>query len=498
MNIQGAYYTFDSAVNVGSIVQIVQGQDNFVMLANETSEFENTFTLNNTIRLTGLYKEYTYFATKIAVGTLEITCFQNGTLLWINTISTFSTKTEAMIVTPTGVYFNIQGCGGRWLVGSEVIITTSDPYTTIIQLDLLTGRLIEYGYYRNIENSKLTLDTSTDFLYLYGYTNGPSYFETNVEPMINIPGLYSFLIQLGAIMNPIQIIYTENVVTTFSSVSSGINTSTYIDTTNNVVLSTLNLEEQTKWEVTLGTTSTISVLNLIIGAGYIALFLLKNGTDYTIDIYETVQTTVTITPSISTPINFGSMELDQSCFSINVDAILYLYVTTIDPINFQSYLSEYIGVSGQFVWTTLIPFRPLHLSCSENNTLVSYDKLSHRFTIKWPYTLGVVSELLWPIEANPCGANAYLKPSDCCGQPGTCVPVPASSPPYEITSVVKVDFLITEAFYNNPNITVPIIPGQEYYITSTGKLTLDSIGNDFFGTALDSKRIYMVRNGARI
>ena len=426
-----------------------------------------------------------------------MTCFKNNAILWTNTISTYSTRNESMLVTPTGVYFNIHGCGGRWLVGSDVIITTSAPYNTIIQLDLITGELIEFGYYRNIQNSKLTFDTSTELLYLYGYTNGPAFYEDDTSPFLDLTGRYSFLIQLGATMNPIQTFFTMNVVTTFSSVSSGSNASTYIDDgTNNVVLSVINFDEETKWEVTLGNTTTIRVLNLIMGAGYVALFLLKNGTNYEVDIYELVQLESTITPNITSIVAIDGT-LNQNCFSINASGILYLYLTYTTSSN-NSYLSEYIGVSGQFVWTTLIPTNPLHLACSENNTLVSYDKTAYRFTIKWPYTLGVVSELLWPIENNPCGNNAYLNPSDCCGKTGTCTPIPASSPPYVITSVVKVDFLITDGFYKDPNRTVPIIPGQEYYISPTGTLTLNSIGNDFFGTALDSKRIYMVRNGARV
>jgi hypothetical protein len=492
MNIYGAYYTSDFNLAIGSIVQLVPEKEKFVMAANETSEYLNTFTINTDILFTKVYKNFTLLASQSTPGVLSIFCYQDDRLLWRNTISTFKLLHASMVVGLSGVYLNIKGCG-RWFVGNKLIISNSKEYTTIVQLDLNTGDFITFGYYENLMVSKLTLNVSTSVPYLYGYTSGAAFFSDVVEPIIDIDENYSFLIQLGQAMNPVDILTVIDSVTTFLGADGAFISSIQIDDSNQTTLDTINTITGDTWSVIIPGT----VVNFIMNVQNIVI-LVKDGLNasYKINIYVTDSGNVAPVPNII-DIDFGG-DLLESCFTFNETAFLYLYALTFNNTTGYTFLKEYIGVSGVFVWETLVPNNPLTLSCDASYNVVGYSREAYRFGIKWPFTLGVISEILWPLENPPCSNGYYLNPSDCCGTSGTCVAIPPSSPPYEIVFVFKVDFLITEAFFNNPNITVPIIPGAEYYIDANANLTLNSIGNDFFGTALDAKRIYMVRNGATL
>lgn len=489
MNIYGAYYTSDFNLAIGSIVQLVPDKENFIMAANETSEYLNTFTINTDISLTKVYKNFTFLVTESSPGVLNIFCYQDNRLLWRNAISTFKVLNASIIVGSSGVYLNIKGCG-RWFVGNKLIISNTEEYTTIIQLDLNTGDFITFGYYQNLMVSKLTLNGSTSVPYLYGYTSGPSFFSDVVEPIIAIEGNYSFLMQLGQGMNPIDILTTTDSITTFLGVDGTFISSIQIDETNTTTLDTINTITGDTWSVGITGTVVDFIMNIQ------NIVILVKDTTYKLYLYTTDNGNIAPIPNII-DIDFGG-DLLESCFSLNENALLYLYALTYNDTTKYTFLKEFIGVSGVFVWETLVPNNPLTLSCDASYNVVGYAREAYRFGIKWPFTLGVVSEILWPSNTSPCAEGYYLNPSDCCGTSGTCVLVPSFPSPYEIVSVFKVDFLITEAFYNNPNISIPIIPGLEYYIDPNANLTLNSIGNDFFGTALDSKRIYMVRNGARL
>ena len=99
MNISGAYYAFETSVNIGSVVQLVQGHDNYVMNVNEISEFLYIFDTNEPVLDSAIFGDLSIVATSPTVGSLVVRCYNNNVLVWSQLIYTLNIVLQYIIFT---------------------------------------------------------------------------------------------------------------------------------------------------------------------------------------------------------------------------------------------------------------------------------------------------------------------------------------------------------------------------------------------------------------
>lgn len=511
MNISGAYYGFETSLSVGTIMQLVQGQENYAMTINEISDFLYTLpdlpisqdTPPNTINTQNvldavIYNDFVYVINSPDRGIIYIACYDGNNIIWTNVIATMDIVRAQLAVNSTGLYVDIKG-KGLWQLGDKSVIPWTEEIVALFQFQLIDGVLLNSGYYRGILGSRVAVDESSNDVYLYGFSENPIFYGNSQTPSINKEGLYSFLIFLGPQMNPINIWTSDDSVYTKLRIKSGYIVYTTLTVGSQTVLHVINNNDPlASWELVLGD---YLVEDLSIGSVTFSIFGRDkiNLLTYNLDAYNLVNTVLPITFVTRNVINFQSL-LTFACLAHNAEA-LYLYTITEGLLGSNTdILSEY-WAAGVFVWQTEIPKENRYLQCSGDYVCVGYENNTYKYQKKWPFVVGVVSEILWPSENNPCcdPNTHYLKPGECCGSAGTCTLVPQSSPPYLINTVVKLDFLITDA-YSKPNpFLTQVIPGQTYFINNNGNITTASFENgntnSYFGTAIDSKKILLLRNG---
>lgn len=453
MSISGTYASIQS-VTVGSVVQLVYGQEGYVMRVYETGNF--TYEIANLNELVGLsvFNNIIYVLIRSSTG-LMINAYSGDGMnpIWSQNIGVHLATQIEIVSGPGGVYIlfftensNIILPGGTSIPASpQYIIVRFSTQGLIISYTTLTGTggSIPHITYNSGINTAVLYGASTKSLVLGGRT------------IITSTTLYSYAIILSPSLKASRV-FQENSVTILK-LSSNSGNIAYVDRSDEIT--TLSFHSNlNNWTYDLGNFDVNEIT--VIPNGVFLVGRNIGGLQYLL---------YSFSPSgvlVSTAVLQISGVLLKAQFSFLANVLLLYTLSNIEAENYI--VGEYNVIDDIIVWRTAVPSGTIWLAGSGTTVASGTDSIIDVYGKRLPALVGAVSEILCAGIQN-CSSYPRL---------------PNGAFPYTVT----VDFILTTAFSK----IIPVIPGQEYFLDINGTVTVIPNDQRYIGTALDKSRVLML------
>lgn len=476
-------YSAIQPVGVGSVVQLVFNQENFVMLVYDLPDPGPIISDTSIITNVGILGLFVVTVRQQNRGTIVIETYNSRVLVWSQLIFALDITDIDLIVTDVGVAVSMITAGVVNLPNNTNI---TDGYSNlIVTFDLPTGVVTGTTTLTGTTGIKLGYDRGLEALFFFGITTG--ILSVNDVPLITDQGedLYSFAILLSPGMAPTRFITVNMAIPLFASFDGNFLYNQVLPSTV-TVLTYVPIDPTQVWITSLGVLDVqeiemypdfIAVVGLdIFGVPHIIRLTYTGAQLDSAQPWTSTQNIITLATQVAVgPTKF----------------ILYLLTEE----QGQKFLYEYDFANMVIVWRISVPLATNLIAGSVELVAAATLQDLSIFTKRLPAVFGMVSQVLWPAAIPPSEPDDVCPPGFHQGNPGDCpegvVPcclpnniLPNGQLPY----IVIVDFLLTEAL-------APVIPAQEYFLGPNGLVTTDSSSKIYIGTALDTKRLLMLTTG---
>lgn len=494
--ISGVYSSAQS-LQVGDIVQLVLGQEGFVMKVYERSTF--AFELDNltVLQATAVFGNYVITVQETNRGNILVQEWTAGTLVWSQTVTALTIFSVSVVAGAAGVFLLINADGVITLPNSVVIQQSTGSINILMSFALSNGQMTAYTTIQNPTVINLTYDNANNVSLIYGNATVP--LIIGGATIIDQATLYSFAIFLSPTLTPSTILAVTGIVITQLAAGSG-NIAYSVTSFGSTTLFFFGADGTT-WSQDLGV---FTITEIAIYPGFVSILgfgLIES--EFSVFQYTLtgVQINMAVLPFI------GFIILTQFAFD-GIDFILYAVITNSLTNPTIATLAEYNIFDDVIAWSINIPVTTKFLAGVNSLVTVGFDgNTVDAYGKRLPAVVGAVSAVLW--QPGVTGGTGACPPgftmctgscpncfgSGCTGPSGTtggvtgsCCPntvLPGCVSPY----IVEVDFTLTTAF-------APVIPGQEYFIDANRQITTNEVLTKYIGTALDSKRVLMLATGS--
>jgi hypothetical protein len=494
--ISGTYSSVQS-LQVGDVVQLVLGQDGFVMKVYEKSTF--AYELNNLTALQAIavFDIYTITVQETNRGNVVVQAWTGGISVWSQTITALTIFNVAVVAGAAGVFLLINADGVITLPNSVVIQQSSGTINILMAFALSNGQMTAYTTIQNPTIINLTYDNANDVSLIYGNATVPLIIGGAV--IIDQSGLYSFAVFLSPTLTPSTILAVSGIVITQLAAGSG-NIAYSVTSFGSTTLFFFGADGTT-WSHDLGV---FTITEIAIYPGFVATLgfgLIES--EFSVFQYTLtgVQINMAVLPFI------GFIILTQFAFN-GIDFILYAVITNSLTNPTIATLAEYNVFDDVIAWSINIPVTTTLLAGVNSLVAIGFDgNTVDAYGKRFPAVVGAVSAVLW--QPGVTGGTGACPPgftmctgscpncfgSGCTGPSGATGGVTGSCCPNNVLPnclspyIVQVDFTLTTAF-------APVIPGQEYFLDASRQITTNEVATKYIGTALDSQRVLMLATGS--
>lgn len=487
MEISGIYSSLQP-VRRGDVVQLVFGKKDFVMKVYDKPRFSFELTNMFSLRQIAVFNQHVITLREASRGVVIVEAFIRNNLQWSQTINALTIYSMEMVVGNGGVFVLIHGDGIIHLPNGTNI---QQGITRVLVRFTLNGQMIAYT---TIQGPDLV-----GVLYDYGEENAAIYGSTkrtlviNGATVISESAPYSFAVALSPTLNPSEILTTDNM--SIVKISAGNGDIALIEEIDGVATLFFFNNNDTSWSVALGL---FEVSEIQVFDNFIAVV----GNEFEQRKYVVYQFNFDGTQINKSILPFEGNVIDTQLAYDNNRFLLYAII----EVEGGRSLVEYNIYDAIIVWSTPVLLNALLVSGTTELVVVGSGSNIQAYTKRLPALIGAVSEVLWPIQGTgstgstgntgrgcPTGFHGCTGCPECeseCtgGFSGGCCPdniLPGCILPY----VVRVDFILTKAF-------APVIPGQEYFLDLSNRITTDEMLDRYIGTALDFERVLMLATGS--
>lgn len=459
MSISGQFASIQP-VSVGDIVQLVYGQEGYVMKIYETGNFANEISGLRDIVALAVYGTVTYSVQRLATG-LEITAWANGVMQWSRTIVVHLPTSIEMAAGAGGVYlvFFVESANVSLPGGVSV---ASSPTFIVVRFSS-TGDMIAYTTLTGVLHPKLTIDAGLSTAVIYGSSTKP--LVLGKKTIISDTTLYSYAIILSPTLAANRV-FKESDVVILHLVSNSANIA-FTDREDN--LTTLSFHGGTNnWNNSIG--DLVSDDLIVFPSSVFVAGRVEDTNDWSI--YQFAYSGNQLA-QIQIPIPITDIIL-KTIFSYNGTRLLLYVISVLEDESMV--LSEYDVFSDVIIWRTAIPSNTILIAGSNETVSSSTSTTIDTYGKRLPALAGVVAQVL-----SPTGSTGSTGSTGCCHDSTfDYPPLPNGTQPF----VVIVDFLMTSAF-------APVIPAQEYYLGDNQRATVIPDNSRYLGTAIDNNRVIL-------
>lgn len=487
MEISGQYYAIQNVAK-GDLVQLVYGQEGFVMRVYEKSKFLYTVNDTNVLQGIGMNGTSLFVLSETLHGNLRIYRVDNNVVVWTQAVNGANFSHLDFVVGNDGVYL--------YMVGDSVItlpngISIQDTHLKVLVKFSLSGTLMGFSNIKGPYEVKMAYDFQINEMVMYGNSTEPLYMNNTL--VIDRHILYGFIIGLGSTLSPLKII--ESLGTIIVRLAAGNGSIAFTNVTDALTYMHFinNLGED--WSVILGN---VTVRNIEIFANFIGVVAQD---DYTPTNWILYQYAFTQQKILEAPLPVQGIPIHTAFAAGPNRFLLYIIANNMGG----AILTEYNVFDDVVAWSIPIPVDPLYVAGDISSVSVAYTNSVLVFGKRLPAVIGVVAEIYQRGTGPTCGTGfvytpgltgcvnpgptGYTGPTGCVSCPGP-TPCPTCIVPYVLPNglrpqSVKVEFVLTTAL-------APVIPGQEYFINSQGNATQSDINTRYIGTALDSTRVLLL------